>query len=63
MKDINGVDLNVGDKVCYVEGKNSSARLAIGHITKIYPSKQYKIDEECSVDGHAHILPFRIMKL
>ena len=63
MLDINGIELAIGDKVCYVQGKNSDARLAIGNITKIYPSKHYGIDEECSVDGNAHILPFRIMKL
>lgn len=63
MKDIQGNELNVGDKVCYLQGKNSSANLAIGNITKIYTSKKYMVDEECSVDGHAHILPSRILKL
>ena len=63
MIDINGKELKVGDKVCYVYGKNASAELKVGNITKIYPSKQYGMDEECSVDGNAHIYQNRIMKL
>ena len=60
MKDVNGVELKVGDKVAYVQGKNSSASIATGEITKIYPGRY---GEECSVDGHAHILYNRVMKL
>lgn len=63
MVDINGTELKVGDEVCYVYGKNASAKLKIGNITKIYPSRQHGIDEECSVDGNAHIYPSRIMRI
>lgn len=58
MKDINGIELKVGDSVVYVYGKNSNASLAIGRVTKIYSN-----NKECSVDGNAHIYDFRIMKL
>ena len=60
MKDINGVELNIGDKVVYLRGKNSDASLATGEITKFY--KGYYGDE-CSVSNHSHITSSRIMKL
>lgn len=58
MKDILRRELKVGDVVAYVYGKNSSAKLNIGNITKIYDN-----DKECSVDGNAHIYDFRILKI
>lgn len=61
MTDVKGIELNIGDKVVYVHGKNSDARLRTGNITKIY--KSHYGDEECSVDGNAHIKSFRVMKL
>ena len=61
MKDCKGNELQIGDEVVYIHGKNSDARLKTGKITKIYAG-QYK-GEECSVDGNAHILSFRVMKL
>lgn len=61
MKDINGITLNIGDTVVFVKGKNNDASLATGKITKFY--KGHFNDEECSVDGNAHIKEHRIMKL
>lgn len=58
MKDINGVELQVGDPVVYVYGKNSYASLKTGNVTKIYDN-----DKECSVGRDTHIYNFRIMKL
>ena len=53
-----GNELHVGDYVVYVRGKNASAELATGHVTKIYEN-----NKECSVDGYAHVYDFRVMKL
>lgn len=58
MKDILDRELKVGDVVAYVYSKNSSAKLKVGNITKIYDN-----DKECSVDGHVHIYDFRILKI
>lgn len=58
MKDILGRELKVGDIVAYVYSKNSSAKLKVGSITKIYDN-----DKECSVDGNAHIYDFRVLKI
>lgn len=44
MKDINGAELQVGNLVVYVHGKNSYASLKTGNITKIYDN-----GKECSV--------------
>lgn len=63
MFDINGNKINIGDKVCYIYGKNSDSKLKVGYVTKIYPSKKFGIEEECSVDGNAHIFPYRLMKI
>lgn len=60
MKDVNGNVLSVGDEVVFVQGKNGSARIATGKVTKIYNGHR---SEECSVDGNTHILPHRVMKL
>lgn len=60
MKDVLGNTLKIGDKVAYIQGKNSIAKLAVGKISNIYTTKH---DEECSVDGHPHILSFRVLKL
>lgn len=61
MKDCKGNELNIGDKEVYVKGKNNSARLETGAITKFYKNHYGK--DECSVDGNTHILSFRAMKL
>ena len=61
MKDINGITLQIGDKVAYVHGKNSDATLKTGTITKFY--KGHSNADECSVDGNPHIRESRIMKL
>ena len=53
MTDCKGNELNIGDEVVYIYGKNSYAGLETGKITK----------DECSVDGNTHILSMRIMKL
>lgn len=58
MKDINGAELQVGDLVVYVYGKNSYASLKTGNITKVYDN-----GKECSVGRDTHIYNFRIMKL
>lgn len=61
MKDCKGNELNVGDNVVYVAGKNTRAGLETGKVTKIYVG-QFGHDE-CSVGSHSHILSHRIMKL
>lgn len=61
MKDILNHELQIGDIVVYIQGKNSNANLAIGHITKFYTGQSNK--NECSVDGHTHITENRILKL
>lgn len=65
MKDAFGNKLKVGDKVVFVYGKNRSACLETGKITKIYinPHNCPGEKEECSVDNHAHILSFRVAKI
>ena len=60
MVDVKGNELHIGDEVVFVLGKNKSASLATGKVTKIY---QGHSEEECSVDGNAHILSNRVMKL
>ena len=45
MKDIKGNTLKIGDYVVFVHGKNSTASLKTGTITKIY---QGRFQEECS---------------
>lgn len=61
MKDCRGVELQVGDKVVYIAGKNTTASLAIGKVTKFYTG--FNGREECSVDGQSHVLRNRVMKL
>ncbi|MBQ8218538.1 MAG: hypothetical protein IJZ79_02200 [Bacilli bacterium] len=61
MKDCKGNELQIGDNVVYVHGKNSDARLETGKVTKFYKG-QFNRDE-CSVGSAAHIASFRIMKL
>lgn len=61
MKDCKGNELRIGDNVVYVKGKISSAELETGTITKFYKNRFGK--DECSVDGNAHILFSRVMKL
>lgn len=61
MKDAFGNELNIGDSVVFVHGKNKSSNLEVGIVTKIYNSKYDTY--ECSVGNHAHILPFRVAKI
>lgn len=61
MKDFLGNDLQIGDKVVFVYGKNSGATLLTGTVTKFYTNKYGK--DECSVDSNTHIISSRIMKL
>lgn len=61
MTDCKGKELNIGDKVVFIRGKNSLASLDIGNITKFY--KNHYGEDECSVGNQSHILSFRIMKL
>lgn len=61
MTDCKGKELQIGDEVVYVHGKNSDARLRTGKITKFYKGRFDR--EECSVDSATHILSFRVMKL
>lgn len=60
MKDCKGNELKIGDEVVFVRGKNSSASLDTGKITKIYKGRY---EDECSVGSQSHILSHRIMKL
>lgn len=60
MKDSRRRELQVGDFVAYVKGKNMDAAIATGHVTKIY--KGYYGDE-CSVGKQTHIRTSRVMKL
>ena len=61
MRDCKGKELSVGDRVVFIRGKNSSASLDTGNITKFY--KNCYGEDECSVGSQSHILSFRIMKL
>ena len=61
MKDCKGKELNIGDEVVFIRGKNSGASLDTGVITKFY--KNRFDSDECSVGSQAHILSWRIMKL
>lgn len=61
MNDCKGIELNIGDKVVYIHGKNSGARLETGTITKFYIGQFNK--PECSVGSATHICSSRIMKL
>lgn len=56
MKDCNGVELKLGDRVVYVHGKNTDAHLETGVVTKFYGN-------ECSVGSATHVKARRIMKL
>ena len=61
MKDINGKELHIGDRVVYVAGKNKNAGLAVGEIKKFY--KGYFGDDECTVECSTHVTEQRIMLL
>lgn len=61
MKDSFGNELNIGDEVYFVDGKNSSARISKGKITKFYKNRYDK--DECSVGTKTHILSFRVVKI
>lgn len=61
LKDCKNNELNIGDEVVYIRGKNSGASLDVGKITKFY--KGYFGEDECSVGSQTHIIESRIMKL
>ena len=61
MKDCKGKELNIGDEVVFIRGKNSGASLDTGIVTKFYKNR-FDYDE-CSVGNQSHILSKRIMKL
>lgn len=61
MKDCKGNELQIGDEVVFIRGKNQSAKLDTGKITKFYKNRYN--ENECSVGNQSHILSFRIMKL
>lgn len=61
MKDCKGNELNIGDEVVYIRGKNSTSSLDTGKITKFY--KNYFWEDEYSVGRQSHILSCRVMKL
>ena len=61
MKDCKGVELNIGDEVVYICGKNSMTSLETGKVTKFYKNRFN--EDECSVGKQTHILSYRIMKL
>lgn len=63
MKDALGKELQVGDKVVFVYGANANSRLMIGTVNKIYVTKSYNHEEECTVNASAHVRSFRVMKL
>ena len=55
MKDVKGNTLKIGDYVVFVHGKNSTASLKTGTVTKIY---QGQFQEECSVDVYEDSIKF-----
>lgn len=61
MKDAFGNELNIGDDVVFICGRNSLAEIARGKVTKFYKSHFGK--DECSVGIHAHIFGFRVAKI
>lgn len=61
MKDINGKELKIGDRVVYIAGKTKDAELAIGEIKKFYKDRWGA--DECTVDSHTHVSRKRIMSL
>lgn len=61
MVDCKGNELNIGDEVVYIHGKNSGSKLQTGVITRFY--KNYYGYDECRVGKATHILSHRVMKL
>lgn len=61
MKDAFGNELNIGDDVVFICGKNSLAEISRGKVSKFY--KSHFEEDECSVGSHAHILGFRVAKI
>lgn len=60
MKDCKGVNVQIGDNVVCIAGKNTDARLVTGEITKFYNCNNR---QECSVGRQSHLISSRIMKL
>lgn len=52
MKDAFGNELNIGDDVVFICGKNSLAEISRGKVTKFY--KSHFGEDECSIGSHAH---------
>ena len=61
MKDCKGRELQIGDEVVFIRGKNRDAVLDTGKITKFYKNHYNK--DECSVGSQSHIWGSRVMKL
>lgn len=61
MKDAFGNELNIGDDVVFICGKNGLAEISRGKVTKFYKG-HFGVDE-CSIGSHAHILKFRVAKI
>ena len=61
MQDCKGKELNIGDYVVFIRGKNNTCLLDTGHITNIYKNRYGEY--ECSIGSQAHIYECRVMKL
>lgn len=61
MVDCKGKELQVGDEVVYIKGKNVLSKLETGRITKFYKNRYG--EDECSVGSQSHLLSFRVMRL
>lgn len=61
MKDVKGNELQIGDKVVFVKGKNTDASIDVGFVKKFY--KGSFGHDECSVDSQSHVRSNRILKL
>ena len=61
MLDCKGKELNIGDEVAYIHGKNSDASLKTGTVSKFYKGCFGR--DECSVGRATYILSHRVMKL
>ena len=60
MLDAKGHILQTGDKVVFVANKGKAASIETGIVTKIYAGKK---GEECTVNGHTHVLPHRVLRM
>lgn len=61
MVDCKGNEINIGDYVCFIRGKNTDCSLDVGYVTKVYKGCFNR--DECSVGSHTHIRSTRVMLL